>query len=308
MIAFFVIFGRVFSDLKSRLSTWLPGWIAVGGIVVSGLAAYLPKLAVLLALFFLFLPIIYFPIYAFVVSIAYWKHEGLLLLFDVTRREFYKSGQVHESWTREIRNVAGRKTEDILDVPMFWDIPLEQVYPIAIHVSKKNAQGRYETQSQIYEVSSKSPEYSERLFEGRKFYGCVIPAPLGLDSGETMVLKLIYRHTVSTPEDDQIIRALPRLLRLTWEGNANDGLKFDPKNSYIEARYPDPFSAAKLKETKRASRYLRFEEADTRMVFDLPMPKSGFHYRVVFRIEEIEDIGSCVNRSTQHQHAQGREK
>lgn len=288
MTAFFEIFGRVFSDLKSRFSIWLPGWMAVGGIVVSGSAAYLPGLSVGFALSFLFLPIVFLLLKTLAVSISYWKHEGLLILYDVTRREFYKDGQVQESWAREIRNVAGGKTEDIFDVPMFWDIPLEQIYPITIHVSKKNTQGRFNTKSQIYEVSNKSPEYSERLFEGRKFYGCVIPVSLGLESGETMIMKFIYRHIVSTPNDDQIIRALPRLLRLKWEGNANDGLKFDPKNSYVEARYPDPTSAAKLKETKRASRYLRFEEADTRMVFDLPIPKSGFHYRIMFSIEEIK--------------------
>jgi len=287
MTAFLVIFGRVFSELWSRLGRWLPGWIGVGGIAVSASAALKPTLALALGLIFLMLPILYLLIHAFIATITYWRHEGWVLLFDVTRRQFYTGGHVHESWTREIRNVSTNRTEDTLDFPMYWDIPLEQIHPVAIHVSKRNANRRVDTESQVYEISRKCPEYTERLFEGRTFYGCVIPLPLGLEPGESMLLKLIYRHIVSTPTDDQIIRAMPRLLRLSWEGNAKDGLTFDPKRSFVEARYHDPTSAARPRETRRASRCLRFEEADTRMVLDLPIPRPGYHYRVVFTLKEM---------------------
>lgn len=298
MAAFLFIFAQVLSDLSDRLIRWLAAWLAIGGILVGVSAAHSLSLAISIALVFLFMPVIYLTLYALISAVSYWRHEGLVLLFDVTRRQFYKDGHVHEVWTRQIKNASPRRSEDTLDVPMFWDIPLEQIHPVAIHVLKKTPGGRYHTDTQAYEVSRDRPEYSERLFEGRKFFGCVIPVPLGLEAGESMFLKLIYRHTVSTPLDDQIIRAVPRLLRLTWEGNANDGLKFIPEDSYVEARHPDPMSAARRKETKRASRYLRFEEADTRMIFDLPRPKPGYHYRVVFKLEEMLSTVSAKHRNT----------
>lgn len=300
MSSFLIVFRQILLDLRSRIGPWAPYWLAIGSIVVSTAAAFSPAFATAAAIVFLLLPVIYLYFQALLASFRFWQCDELVLVSDVTRREFFRDGHVHEVWTREMRNVSTRNTADTFDFPMYWDIPLEQVHPVTIHLIKRLAGGRSDTRTTVFNVSRDSPEYTERQFEGRKFFGCVISVPLGLEPGEGLFVKLIYGHRVSMPTDDQIILAKPRAGALKWEGNANDGLKFNSSDSYVEARYPDPTSAPHMRESKRASRYLKFEEADTRMILDLPRPKAGFCYRVVFNLQD-GDSSTGSKSMTSHQ-------
>jgi hypothetical protein len=284
MISFFIVYSRVFRDLRVRLIRVLPYWLAIGGIAVSALATLDAMLGVWTALVILILPLAWLLVASVFLALSYWQRNGLHILLDDTRRQFFKDGIVTETWSREVRNAGSEISEKSLDVPMFWDRPFDEPYIVILHTLRKNVVERRSITTKVYEITSEKPEYSEPWMGGRKFYGCTIPVPLGLEPGETMFFKLMYKHRVTLPTDDQIIRARDRMLRLRWEGEANEGLHFDRDNCYVEARTPDPFSRPDPKESGRATRHLAFEEANTRMIVDLPRPKPQYHYRTVFTI------------------------
>lgn len=181
MSAYLLICWRIFYDFQSSAGRFFLTWLAIVGIIATVSVGFSPRVGMIVTLVLCLVPLLLVFLVSLFSTFVYWRNEEPVLLSDVTRRQFYENGKVHEIWTREFLNVSSKTMNEGIDFYMFWEKPLAESHPVTIHTSKRFKSGRQEDSTEVHEISQEHPDYTERPFGDRKFYGCIVTLPLVLE-------------------------------------------------------------------------------------------------------------------------------